>query len=92
MIERTVLAAYSAIAGMSEACQEQDSQGVMDNYTVALSCLTDFVSWYQHAEPLVAIILPGDVLETEVLMPDDYMDATRKALAERIARLAEMAT
>jgi len=64
----------------------------MDNYTVALSCLTDFVSWYQHAEPLVAIILPGDVLETEVLMPDDYMDAARKALAERIARLAEMAT
>mgnify|MGYP001265843263 FL=1 len=92
MIERTVLAAYSAIAGMSEACQEQDSQGVMDNYPVALSCLTDFVSWYQHAEPLVAIILPGDVLETEVLMPDDYMDAARKALAKRIARLAEMAT
>lgn len=92
MIERTVLAAYSAIARMAEACQEQDSHGVVDNYTVAIACLTDFVSWYRQSGPFVAVILPRGALEDEVRMPDDYMDAARKALAERIARLAEMPT
>lgn len=74
MIERTVLAAYSAIAGMSEACQEQDSQGVMENYT-DITHLTEI----RDAEKLRALI--GDSSYSPDYDPAEVRDLVNKVHA-----------